>query len=255
VWSTAWIRNPRAELEAIERAIRNARAMPREAAAFVVPLPETPPQTQTATRQAEGARSVTSAAEQPLLATYVETDLRRFPPGKALQEESAARGADLVAAVVSVEGPVHVDVVVERIRSHYRLQRAGRRVRDAVERGLTEALRRGTVTWLPLLVTRGKRSEFLVASVNHALEPRGPLSDGTVRDVEHVCDQEIEAAVVRVVRAMVGAAKDEVITATARAFGYARTGEHVEGRMSKGVDRLLATQRLVERVGSLVVRD
>lgn len=259
VWSTAWIRNPRAELDAIERAIRSARSMPRETDPFVVAPPETSPGAQTTTRQAdrvpESARSVTATSQQPLLATYVEADLRRFPQAKDLREESSTRVADLVTAVVNVEGPVHVDVVVERVRRHYRLQRAGSRVRDAVLTGAREALRRGKVTWLPLHASSGRRSDFLVTSVDQAFEPRGPLEDGTVRDIDYLCDQEIDAAVLRVVRAMVGAAKDEVITATARAFGYARTGEHVEGRMRKAVDRLLAAGTLVERVGSLVLRD
>lgn len=57
------------------------------------------------------------------------------------------------------------------------------------------------------------------------------------------------------VRAMIGASKDEVFAATARALGHACTGEHVEGRMAKAVGRLLATHTLVEGVGSLVLRD
>ena len=56
----------------------------------------------------------------------------------------------------------------------------------------------------------------------------------------------------RAVRAMVGASRDEVILATARAFGYARTGHHVEARMAHAVDVLLAKGRLVDRMGSLV---
>lgn len=258
VWSTAWIRNPRAELDTVERAIRNARGMPREAAPFVAP-PETPPRAQTTRRQAdhvpESGRSVTPTSEQPLLATYVEADLRRFPQAKDLREEGSTRVAELITAVVNVEAPVHVDVVVERVRRHYGLQRAGSRVRDAVRTGVREALRRGEVAWLPLQVSSGRRSEFLVMSVDQAFEPRGSLQDGTVRDVDYLCNQEIDAAVLRVVRAMVGATKNEVITATARAFGYARTGEHVEGRMRKAVDRLLAAGTLVARVGSLVLRD
>lgn len=258
VWSTAWIRNPRAELERIEYAIRNARAMPREAETFVAPTRGVPASGEAMPHQAgrvERARSVTSVAEQPLFATYTEADLHRFPRGTGLQEETSARIANLVAAVVNAEAPVHADVVVERVRRHYRLQRAGRRVRDAVLTGIREALQRRTVTWLPLIDSSGRRSEFLVTSVDCEFEPRGVLQDGTVRDSDHLCDQEIDAGVIRVVRAMVGASKDEVIIATARAFGYARTGQHVEGRMANAVDRLLATHRLVERVGSLVLRD
>lgn len=258
VWSTAWIRNPRAELDAIERAIRNARALPREAETSVAPTHGAPASGEATPRQAgcvERTGSVTSAVKQPLFAMYTEADLRRFPRGKDLREETSARVADLVAAVVNAEAPVHVDLVVERVRRHYELQRAGRRVWDAVLKGIKEALRRRTATWLPLTNSSGQRSKFLITSVDCAFEPRGVLQDRTVRDIDRLCDQEIEAGVICVVRAMVGASKDEVIIATARAFGYDRTGQHVEGRMASAVDRLLVTHRLVERVGSLVLRD
>jgi len=258
VWSTAWIRNPRAELDAIERAIQDARSLPRE---------EPTPNTATSGSPAWGgptgpkvdrggtAQSVIAAAELPLFATYAQTDLSGFPRGEDLREETSGQVADLVAAVVDDEAPVHVDVVTDRVRRHYMLQRAGRRVRDAVLKGVREALRRSSITWLPLTGSSGRRSKFLVSSEDPEIEPRGLLQDGTVRDIHHLCDPEIEAGVIRVVRAMVGASREEVITATARAFGYARTGQHVEERMAMAVDRLLARHRLVERVGSLVLPD
>ena len=79
------------------------------------------------------------------------------------------------------------------------------------------------------------------------------MEDGTVRKIEHVCDQEIDPVIVMVVTATVGAKRDETVIAAARALGYARTGNHVEDRMSSAVDRLLATGTLKERLGSLVL--
>jgi len=84
--------------------------------------------------------------------------------------------------------------------------------------GIGEALIQRTIARLPLAGSEGWSSEFLVAPGDLEFEPRGPLPGGTVRDIDHICDQEIEAGVVRVVRAMVGASKEEVTTATARAF-------------------------------------
>jgi hypothetical protein len=160
--------------------------------------------------------------------------------------------ASVVTAVVRTEAPVHIDVLVERVRGHFQLQRAGSRIQDAILAGIKEAVRGRAVNWLS---SPGRLNEFLVISLDREIVPRGALLDGTVRDIDHLPDQEIEAGVIRVVRAIVGASKDEVITATARAFGYARTGHHVEGRMAQAIDRLLATRRLIERVGSLVLGD
>jgi hypothetical protein len=58
----------------------------------------------------------------------------------------------------------------------------------------------------------------------------------------------------KVVTAAVGAKREETVIAAARALGYARTGTHVEDRMSRAVDQLLATGTLKERLGSLVLR-
>jgi len=256
VWSTAWILNPQAELERIERAIRSARIMPREVETQASRTPEVPAGEATVplTGRDQGERPVTSAGEQPLFATYAEADLHRFIPETTdLRGETPALMAKLVAAVVIAEAPVHVDVIIDRIRRIYGLQRAGRRVRDAVLMGVKEAVERQKARWLPQMKSSKKQSEFVVVSQNCQCTPRGALRDGTVRNVDQLCDQEIAEGILRVVRAMVGASKDEVIITTARAFGYARTGQQVEGRIADVVNWLLATHRLAERVGSLVL--
>lgn len=256
VWSTAWIRNPEAELGAIEHAVQRARSMPREPEVSVPPA-YTAREKEYTPRQVRGEPPprVTTAPTQPLFATYSEADLSQLSTGLNLLEEASGRIAAIVAAVVRTEAPVHIGIVIDRVRRHYRHQRAGSRIRDAVLRGVREALRQEAVSWLPVEGLAGRRSDFLVVPVDREVQPRGPLKDGSVRDIRHLSAEEIEAGVIRVVRAMVGAPKDEVIVATARAFGYARTGHHVEGRVAQVVDQMVAKKRLVESVGSLVLRD
>lgn len=256
VWSTAWIQNPQAELERIERAIRDARLRPRDAATAApqghVVTAVTVPQAVRSQRE----QPLTSAGEQSLFATYAEVELITFAQAATdLRAESAELVAKLVVAVVVAEAPVHVDVVIDRIRRLYGLQRAGRRVRDAVLDGVKVAVGKQKARWLPKMDSNGQRSEFLVTSLDCQCEPRGALRDGTVRNIDQLCGQEIAAGILRVVRAMVGASKDDVIIATARAFGYARTGQQVEGRIANVINWLIAKQRLTERVGSLVLPD
>jgi hypothetical protein len=258
VWSTAWIRNPQAELEAIEAAIQAARRMPRHSEPLA-PKRSSPTPTHEATDQEESD----SAGELPALLSedaqlfdaYVEADLQDFRRNADLRQEDPSTIAALVLGVVRAEAPVHMDLVVERVRKHYWLQRAGNRVQDAVLAGLEVADRRGTVEWLPLPGSSGKESKFLVLPGKREVKPRGADEVGQVRGIEYVSDQEIAVGLIRVIRAIVGATRDEAVRATARAFGYARTGELVETRIRKVVDRLVAEGTLVERVGSLVLRD
>ena len=48
--------------------------------------------------------------------------------------------AELVEQVVLVEGPIHLDEVIVRLRGAWGLQRAGGRIQAAVERGLAIAV-------------------------------------------------------------------------------------------------------------------
>ena len=56
-----------------------------------------------------------------------------FQSPVTLAGESPDNLARLVAAVVETESPVHIELVIERIREHYALGRAGRLVREAVQ--------------------------------------------------------------------------------------------------------------------------
>lgn len=255
VWSTAWIQSPQRELERIERAIREARSRPRD------PRPR-PPQAggADAVRSSpsgpkppmEGQSGVVRPVTQGALATYVEASLGSRPVRRDLREERSLGLASLVETVVRAEGPVHVDVVVERLRRHYGVRRAGRRVRLAVMSGIEHALRSGSVRWLPELGGSGKRSAFLVPASVEQFAPRGPSGTGQLRRIDHICEQELDAAAVHVVRLLGGAGRADAILAAARALGYSRTGKSIEGRIGAALDRLMAEGRLAERMGSLV---
>lgn len=243
VWSTAWIRNPRKELESIERAISKARTYPLD-------TPRPPPGPPDDDLDVDGDDP---PPDDTLLPPYASADLTRFPRTGDLRQEIPSRVAELVAAVVKVESPVHVDLVVERVRDHYGLQRAGSRVREAVLRGVVKALRQGSIKKLE----RGETTEqkFLASPEEAVRGARGPLADGSVRPIEHVSILELAAGVLRVARALGGAARHDLVRATARAFGYGRKGELVDRRISLAVDHVVASGTLVERMGSLVATE
>jgi len=256
VWSTAWIRNPQAEITAIERAIQRARSMSiSELVTARTEVSLNLPPTRTPQPESDSPRPslVAPVADSIRLKPYIKADLQRFPKSHDLRVEDRRRIAQLVIEVAKTEGPVHTELVVERIREHCGFGRAGRRVRDAVLAGVYAAFQSRKIVELRAPGSIENQDEFFIAMSGGTVEPRGPAQDGTVRKIDHLCDQEIDAAIAKVVTAMVGATKEEVVIATARAFGYARTGSLVEDRISGAVDRLLAAGRLKDRLGSLVL--
>jgi very-short-patch-repair endonuclease/DNA polymerase III delta prime subunit len=255
VWSTAWIQNPEAELERIVQAINASRSSPRGSTSAVPNVATDGGPVQPAEHQEEkpAAPMVGVEPARQTLSPYEYADLREFRSRLDIYTESAEKLAKLVEAVVAVESPVHEDLVVERIRNHYGLARAGSQVRTAIERGIGAAVRHSLVYWIPASGTAGRRSKFLAMSLTGAVRPRGQDVEGKVRNVDQIADPEIEATVRLVVAAMGGAGQEDIVVATARAFGYSRTGETVETRLRKCIQRMVSEGRLIDRLGSLVV--
>lgn len=245
-------------MEAIEEALGTARAMQRKAVSAPSIIPDEPTEIGIAESEAGNAiiaQYASPATAQLAFSPYVTADLSRFPLTVDLREEKSENIAELVAEVVAVEGPVHIDLVVERVRSHFGLQRSGNLVQNAVMRGVKAAVKSGTVTWLPLADTIDKLSRFLVLAIDTLPKPRSVSDIGTVRDIDEISDQEIDAGLFQVLRMMVGGPREEVTKATARAFGFGRNGQHVDERLNSAIVRLLASNKLINHMGSLALSD
>jgi hypothetical protein len=116
-------------------------------------------------------------------------------------------------------------------------------VDSAVEQRLISVLGRDTELDQPVFCAIG--ADKIIA--------RGPMADGTTRTIERISAQELDAGILIVLRSLVASSRSDLIEASARAFGYARTGETVFRRLNSALDRLLASGRIAEKLGSLVV--
>jgi len=261
VWSTAWLRNPASQIEALENAIREARdsrrnlpTQSRQAIESVAIATDSDAAKWTQTRAAP-SRDGTESASNLSFEPYRVADLTGSGRQADLRSEGPLRLQKLVVDVVTVEAPVHVDLVIERIRARYGLQRAGRLVRESVSGGIKTALSSGRVAWLEKSPKSRSDGAFLIVDATAPVRPRGASPTGAIRAIHHVSDTEIEAGLLVVIRAMFGASRSDAIVATARAFGYSRLGENVESRIKKAVARLSAKGVLIAQQDSLIVRE
>lgn len=146
----------------------------------------------------------------------------------------------LVRGIISVEQPVHIDTIIERVRSTYGSPRAGKRVRERVEQAIERVLNR----------PRDRTRHFLV----HAQDARqlGPRRDAK-RPIDRVAPSEIEEGLLVVAKASFGMEQGDLIRETARQFGWRRTGQHIDRGLSEGIERLLKAGRLYLQANMLVV--
>ena len=245
VWGSDWFQRPGEQLERIVGAIDAARAELAEreqagqAARRAVPVDvvtvEREDVTEIGLADIGGGRTGSIA--------YREAT-PRVPAGQEMHEVPSGRMAELVEQVVAVEGPVHIDEVVVRLRTAWGLQRAGGRIQAAVERGAAVALQRGRLA---------REGAFLtVPGQAVTVRDRGSVISATLRKPEMISSAEMEAAVLETVRTGLGASPDEITVSVPRMLGFKAASTQLRQLVQASVARLEAAGA-ISREGALFV--
>ncbi|HYC90980.1 MAG TPA: DUF3320 domain-containing protein [Thermoanaerobaculia bacterium] len=217
VWSTDWYRAPEETLAQLMENVGRASARPVGLKPDLRSQPEV---------------EILEVRPEEIPSYEVCRDLR-IPVIGELHQVAPEMLAAAVEDVVRVEGPVHVDEVVRRIRTLWGLQRAGNRIREAIERGVQIALRRQAVA---------RDGEFL--RLPHApVVPRRRNGDPPAR-VELIADVELAEAVQHVLRVELATPRAELIDAAARRVGIQATSTAVAARLGTVIDAEVRRGRL-----------
>lgn len=290
VWSTAWIRDPEGEIQAIERALELARELDRAG-----PPPDPSPEPDSApTRPPDSAPASASSAPGGAPIPEVGAIDDNDPPPPAAAEELLAsevsaveaspavhrldtvgdvpaiagsglfgeyhwysgepidgdplkvpveRLAERLTRIVESEWPVHIDVVVERLRIVLDTQRVGGRLRTRiVDLAMPTAIVAGAL---------GRDGDFLwlAGERGETVRPR----HNPDRPVQHVPDAELDAGILLVAKWTCGAEQDELVRETAREFGWRRTGLNIQERLNSRIERLVESGWLLRRGDTLIV--
>ena len=190
VWSTAWAKNPGAEMERIDRALRAARSKtskrPRAAA-------RRKPKT-----RAPELEKVEPATARVELAEYQMAKLPR-PSRITAYSHGRFRGLEeRIIKVVQVEGPVHREVVLNRLRECYYPARLTRRVKHGIAVLIDGEVQRGTIQ---------ESGDFLW--VNPDQLAQGPRTLGD-RTIEQIPPAELNQVVIDAANALFGSPRSEL---------------------------------------------
>ncbi len=136
-------------------------------------------------------------------------------------EAPVAQLADLVARIVAVEGPIHIDELARRVTGAFGLARTGSRITAAVERAVTLTLR-GDVAMRrdgPFLMTAAQAADPPVR--DRSAETGGVLKAASLPPVE------IAAAAALVRRHSGEVAEEDLLRAVANLLGFQRVGSEL----------------------------
>lgn len=250
LWSTDWFHRPVEQLDIIIAKIEAAKAEHDEDAPSkprrAVPVEIFAIEREDVTEM--GLAATGEDADGPDGRFYVEATLER--PAHCigeLHETPTGTLAVLVEEVVSVEGPVHIHEVIERIRSAWGLKRAGGRIQQVIEDAVKVAVGNGKIV---------REGDFL--ALPHAeviVRDRSLAGSTTLRRADRLPPSEVAVAILAIVRANFGATRDQIVQAVSRAVGNKATSSTVREMIEGEIDRVSREGRLAEQSGLLVIAE
>lgn len=244
IWSTDWFQRPRAELERVISAIDRAKAEALSGGAAVtrgrraVPVEvvtiERADVTEIGLEQIDQAGGQSSLYEEAVLTPQVTSELHEAPTGMI---------AGLVRETVEVEGPIHTDEVVTRIRTAWGLHRAGNRIDAHVGNAIRVAVNSGEVL---------RSGEFLLKpGAEIRLRDRSGAASPSLRRLEMIPPMEIDVGLNTVVGQSLGATEDEAVNAIARGLGFKATSSQLKDIIRSRIEALKESGELEDRDGML----
>lgn len=218
IWGTAWYRNREAATASLRGAIEAAVNAPvvGRLSGSVDPF--------------ERTEIELADVDQPATPTWVTPYRIASVPRLPRWIDPSEQGArwDMVTAIEVLardEGPVHVDLVYQRLRDAWSIGRIGPRIQENIHRAIGQA----NVTF---------EDDFLDVPNRSSTAVRVPENGVGHRNAGHVPEVEIEGAFNNLLNDAGAVKMEDLFISTARTFGWNRRGQDISSRMDRVLRRM-----------------
>lgn len=166
---------------------------------------------------------------------YKRAKLEPHADGEELGKADPAIVANEVVRVVKLEGPVHVEAVLDRVGEAWGVTRSGKRIQTVLSQAIALASQSTQIT---------QRGEWLWPIGLDKPIVRTPDQGDEPRPIEWIAPEEIaEAAHLCAVEAR-SISEEDLVRETAL-LGYARSGNKVEAVVREAIEMLKPSGRIV----------
>lgn len=246
VWSTDWFRARSREVTRLKQAVD---------AAIMAPAPRrtsTPVRLRTSSAQSDEGEALSDVETADSLQTvdFQEQLADPYRPHSPTFQrsdfyESPQRVRAVAVEVVNAEGPIHIDDLVRTVGSAWGFERAGHRIRSAVESAVRSAAAAGQLE---------VRGDFVWTAGTTTPPVRRNVVGGPSRAADSIAPEEVAEAAALVLHHQLKLSEDDLIVATARILGFDHCGSKVRSRVAEGVKLLVASGRATRANGSIALQ-
>jgi very-short-patch-repair endonuclease len=243
VWSTDWFYNTEQAIASILRSVQQAEQAPVEHPVYA-PAPDSDPPSQAGSSKDSRPRSASSVTRRyrPGVPYWLFDSPRPITRDHLLGAAYSGVLVETISALVRVEGPIHQEFLVERLKELHGVARAGSNVQANIENALRLAERNRAIA-------RDAKYPFYASPAN-CLESFRLPTESVRRPIEHIAPVEISLAVHYLVEDQFGIVEESLPAVIARLFGIERLRSEgaeiirrvVEDSVAQGLLRRSGTQ-------------
>jgi very-short-patch-repair endonuclease len=244
LWSTEWFHDPEKAISGILRSIEQAQASPAEK-----PVPAPPVSGQSAPSQ--GSPKKGNPGHEDVTRKYkAGVPYYLFKPSNEARREHLLDRrysnvlSNTISALVMVEGPIHHDLLIERLKAIHDIAKVGSNIQSNIRKALSAAKRRGSIT------VNAKDNSFYYDPDNRLETFRLP-NDIVRRPVEHIAPEELSLAILYLVEDQFGFSEERLPSAVARHMGIKTLRRESSDVISAVIDDLVA-RKMLRRNGSQI---
>ena len=243
IWSTDWFRDPDRAIEAVLRAVEHAQHEPVERSVFGAPITRS-----SVDEWTDGARDLRRRTAESPAGTSAPAEARRYGPGVPygkyrgggrrellLERERRRALAAQILEIVRIEGPIHEECLLERLKEVNGVARAGTNVQTNVNRAIALGRQDGRLE---------QASAAFLRIAGSQLERFRVPGDDVQRPLAWIAGEEIELAVLYVVEDQFGCQRGALAKAITDLFGFDRAPVGLTEGVETAVDRLIERNRL-----------
>lgn len=150
---------------------------------------------------------------------------------------------ETIKNVIKAYQPIHFEALCRILAPLWGRQKATNVIRDTVSYYLMRRLEGGV-----------KRDGDFIALMDFSdLKVRVPDSPENVRPIELICDAELAMAMKTIIQHSFGITPENLITETARVFGFKRTGGKISATLKRVYEKMIESQTIKEVDGKVCV--
>ncbi|MGA2325780.1 MAG: DUF3320 domain-containing protein [Bryobacteraceae bacterium] len=244
VWSTEWFHDREQSVASILKSVERAMEAPIDHPVYAPPAepgPE-PPLSPESRRAARPTTALPRRYEPGIPYSLFQTR-RHLSRDHLLDESYSDTLSETISELVRIEGPIHREVLVDRLKEVHGVARAGTNVQANIERALRSAERSRAIT-------HDARSPFYYVPEHHP-ESFRLSTDSFQRPIEYIAPAEISLAVLYLVEDQFGVVEESLPSVVARLFGIERLrGDGAD--VIRAVVESLVTRGSLRRSGTQV---